>query len=301
MNYDTTEPRTTSGPRPVLGIAGAGRVGSALARLLTQRGWEVAGVWSGHTSTAQRLADQIGSRAWDDAARLRDADLVLLTVPDQTIAGVAAQIAAAGGWRVNQGVVHCSGAVELSALAPAHDAGACVGGFHPLQAFATIEAAMAVLPGSFFALEGEGELRVWLPALVETLDGTYQWLRPGARALYHAAAVFASNYLVTLFDVATHLMQEAGFEAEAAQEALLPLTGGTVRNLGTVGLPAALTGPIRRGDTGTVARHLEALVRYEPSVAQLYLHLARHTVPLARQLDPDCAQQIDDLLERRTA
>lgn len=301
MNYDTTQPRTMSGPRPTLGIAGAGRVGSALAHLLTQRGWEVAGVWSGHAATAQRLADQIGSRAWDDAARLRDADLVLLTVPDQTIADVAAQIAAAGGWRVNQGVVHCSGAVELSALAPAHNVGACVGGFHPLQAFATIEAAMAVLPGSFFALEGEGELRVWLPALVETLDGTYQWLRPGARALYHAAAVFASNYLVTLFDVATHLMQEAGFEAEAAQEALLPLTGGTVRNLGTVGLPAALTGPIRRGDTGTVTRHLEALVRHDPSVAQLYLHLARHTVPLARQLDPDCAQQIDDLLERRTA
>lgn len=295
-SYGTTDPLT----RPRLGFAGAGRVGSALARLLADRGWPVAGVWSQHTTSAQRLAEQVGCVTWDSPEQLRHADLVFVCVPDQAIADVAAQVALAGGWRPNQGVVHCSGAVEISALAPAQAAGACIGGFHPLQAFATAEAAMAILPGSFFAVEGEGALRHWLPALVGALEGSYQWLRPGTRALYHAAAVFASNYLVTLFDVATHLMQEAGFDAGEAQEALLPLTRGTVHNLGTVGLPAALTGPIRRGDAATVARHLEALVGYAPPVAQLYLHLARHTVPLARQLDAAHAQQIDDLLERRT-
>lgn len=286
--------------RPRLGIAGAGRVGSALARLLAARGWPVAGVWSRQAASAQYLANQVGCAAWDTAQQLQYADLVLLCVPDQTIPDVAAQVAQAGGWRVNQGVVHCSGAVEVGALAPAQAAGACIGGFHPLQAFATTEAAMAILPGSFFALEGEGALRTWLPALVESLNGSYQWLRPGARALYHAAAVFASNYLVTLFAVAADLMQEAGFGADEAQEALLPLTRGAVHNLETVGLPTALTGPIRRGDAATVTRHLEALVDYAPPVAQLYLHLARRTVPLARQLDAGHAQQIDDLLERRT-
>lgn len=300
MAYTLTEGSAVSVTHPALGIAGAGRVGSAMARLLAQRGWPVAGVWSRHYAAAQRLAEQVGCAAWENGGDLRRADLVVVCVPDDAISGVAAAVALAGGWRTNQGVVHCSGAVEVSALQPAQAAGACIGGFHPLQAFATVEAAMDILPGSFFALEGEGALRQWLPALVEALSGSYEWLRPGTRALYHAAAVFASNYLVTLFDVASQLMQAAGFEPAAAQEALLPLTSGAVRNLGTIGLPAALTGPIRRGDADTVARHLEALAGYQPAVAQLYLHLARHTVPLARQLDADRAQQIDDLLERRT-
>ncbi|MBK6431286.1 hypothetical protein [Candidatus Amarolinea dominans] len=99
------------------------------------------GVWSRSPDSAARLAQQVGAAAWTDPARLAEAQLVLLTVPDGAIAACCQAVAQAGGWRSGQGVVHCSGAVEVSALAPAQVAGAVIGGFHPLQAFATVEAA----------------------------------------------------------------------------------------------------------------------------------------------------------------
>jgi predicted short-subunit dehydrogenase-like oxidoreductase (DUF2520 family) len=272
---------------PTLAIAGAGRVGSALALLLSQRGWPISGVWSRSPDAAARLAQQLGAAAWTDPADLAGAQLVLLTVPDGVIGACAETIAQAGGWRPGQGVVHCSGAVEVAALAPAQAAGAWIGGFHPLQAVATIEAALAVLPGSFFALEGVGPLRDWLPALAKSLDGTWQWLNPGARPLYHAAAVFASNYVVTLFSVGVRLLAQAGLTPDQASAALAHLTAGAVRNLAAVGLPGALTGPIRRGDAQTVARHLAALDAASPELAALYRDLAWQTLPLAQALNLD--------------
>ncbi|MBK6431287.1 DUF2520 domain-containing protein [Candidatus Amarolinea dominans] len=122
-----------------------------------------------------------------------------------------------------------------------------------------------MLPGSFFALEGAGPLCDWLPALAAALDGAWQWLKPGARPLYHAGAVFASNYVVTLFSVGVRLLTQAGLTPTQASAALLSLTQGAVRNLATVGLPAALTGPIRRGDAETVVRHLAALDATPPT------------------------------------
>ncbi len=273
--------------RPSLAIAGAGRVGNALALLLSQRGWQVMGVWSRTAGKAAHLAAQTGAAVWSDPARLAQAQLVLLTVPDGAIAPCAEAIAQAGGWHSGQGVVHCSGAVEVSALAPAQAAGAWIGGFHPLQAFATIEAALSVLPGSFFALEGNGPLRTWLPALATSLNGTWQWLAPGARPLYHAGAVFASNYVVTLFSLGVNLLTQAGLTPTQASAALLSLTQGAVRNLAAVGLPAALTGPIRRGDVETVVRHLAALEAAAPALSNLYRSLAQQTLPLAQALDLD--------------
>lgn len=283
-----------STPRPTLAIAGAGRVGSALARLLGQRGWQISGVWSRSADAVARLAQQIGAAPWTDAADLASAELVLLTVSDGAIGPCAEAIARAGGWRVGQGVVHCSGAVEVSALAPAATAGAWIGGFHPLQAFATTEAALAVLPGSFFALEGDGPLRDWLPALADSLAGRWQWLTAGARPLYHAGAVFASNYVVTLFSVGVRLLTQAGLAPEQASTALLHLTEGAVRNLAAVGLPGALTGPIRRGDAATVTRHLHALDARAPDLAGLYRALALQTLPLAQALNLD-PQALDAL------
>jgi len=288
--------------RPTLAIAGAGRVGSALALLLSQRGWPIRGVWSRSPDAAARLAQQIGAAAWSDPACLADAQLVLLTVPDGAIGDCAQAIAQAGGWREGQGVVHCSGGMEVSALAPAQAAGAWIGGFHPLQAFATVEAALAVLPGSFFALEGDGPLRTWLPALAESLNGTWQWLAPGARPLYHAGAVFASNYVVTLFSVGVRLLTQAGLTPAQAAAALLRLTEGAVHNLAAVGLPGALTGPIRRGDAETVARHLAALEAAAPDLADLYRALARQTLPLAQalNLDPQALDAVAQAVKKET-
>ena len=275
-------------------MAGGARVAGALPLLPAGRGWPTRGVGTRPPDPAARLAQQVGAAAWPEPGQLAQALLVLLTAPAGAIAPCCQAVAQAGGWRSGQGVAHCSGAVEVTALAPAQVAGAVIGGFHPLQAFATVEAALAVLPGSFFALEGAGLLRDWLPALAATLDGTWQWLAPGARPLYHAGAVFASNYVVTLFSVGVNLLTQAGLTPTQASAALLSLTQGAVRNLAAVGLPAALTGPIRRGDVETVVRHLAALEAAAPALSNLYRSLAQQTLPLAQALDLD-PQALDAL------
>jgi predicted short-subunit dehydrogenase-like oxidoreductase (DUF2520 family) len=269
-----------------VGFIGAGRVGTALASLLHARGVTVAGV-SGRTLTdGRRMAGAAGlgrSASRGRGETLAASSLVFLTVPDDEVGSLCAEIAAGGGWREGQGVVHCSGALPSSVLAPARDMGARVASFHPLQAFATVEAAIAHMPGSAFGIEGDPELVRQLSVLASLLGGTPLQLTPEEKAIYHAAAVIASNYTVTLAALASQLLASEGIapDLNMALRYLLPLLRGTVDNLDALGLPDALTGPIARGDAGTVARHLTDLDRCAPEVAHLYRHLAGMTLPLA--------------------
>jgi predicted short-subunit dehydrogenase-like oxidoreductase (DUF2520 family) len=268
--------------RPRLGFIGAGTTGSAFARCLADAGYPVVAVASRTAASAERLAARLnGCRAVADAQAVADvADLVFITTPDAAIAGVAAQVR----WRPGSWVVHVSGAESLDVLAPARRAGAAVGSIHPLQTFADYEQAVAAMPGSTFALEGDGALLECLREMVTALGGRAVELRPQDKALYHAAAVLVSNYVVTLMDMATRLWQQFGADPDSAPEALLPLLQGTVDNLRRLGLPDALTGPIARGDLGTVSRHLEALEAMAPDLLPAYRELGLQTIPVAAAL-----------------
>lgn len=290
-------------PGPV-GFIGAGRVGTALAALLHARGAEVVAVSGRTIEDARRMALSAGlerSAARERAATVASAQIVFLTVPDDTIGPLCEEIAEQGGWRPGQGVVHCSGALTSHVLQPARDLGALAASFHPLQAFANFEAALTHIPGSTFALEGDAELVDQLYILVEMLGGTPLRLRAEEKTLYHAAAAIASNYTVTLAALAAELLVREGVAADTntALRYLMPLLRGTLNNLDALGLPEALTGPIARGDAGTVARHLEALEKCSPEMAHLYRHLARLTLPLARGkgLNEEQAEELIELLE----
>ena len=153
---------------------------------------------------------------------------------------------------------------------------------HPSsQSFADVETAITNLPGSFFFLEGDEEAVDVLRSVVISLDGRPVPLDSASKALYHAAACAASNFLVTLVDYAASLMTKAGVPPDVAIPALLPLVAGTVRNLEAVGIPEALTGPISRGDIGTVRNHLAALRKAPGDLVRLYVALARKTVEVA--------------------
>jgi predicted short-subunit dehydrogenase-like oxidoreductase (DUF2520 family) len=274
-------------PGPV-GFIGAGKVGTALAALLHARGVALASVSGRTLADSRRMAASAGldpEAASSRPATLANSSLVFLTVPDDAIGPLCAEIAAQGGWRAGQGVVHCSGALPSSVLQPARDAGALVGSFHPLQTFASLQAAIANMPGSTFALEGDPELVAQLDGLVTLLEGTPLHLRPEEKTLYHAAAAIASNYAVTLAALASDLLVREGVapDLNTALRYLMPLLRGTLDNLDALGLPDALTGPLARGDAGTVTRHLEALESCAPDLAHLYRHLARVTLPLAVQ------------------
>lgn len=272
-------------PGPV-GFIGAGRVGTALASLLHARGVQIAGVSGRALTDARRMALAAGlerEAARERAETVALSSIVFLTVPDDMVGSLCQEVAEEGGWREGQGVVHCSGALPSDVLAPARERGALVASFHPLQAFATAEAAIAHMPGSAFAIEGDAPLVAELDRLANLLGGTALHLTPGEKTLYHAAAVIASNYTVTLAALASELLAREGIapDANIALRYLLPLLRGTVDNLDALGLPGALTGPIARGDAGTVSRHLHDLDGCAPDLAHLYRHLARLTLPLA--------------------
>jgi predicted short-subunit dehydrogenase-like oxidoreductase (DUF2520 family) len=150
-----------------------------------------------------------------------------------------------------------------------------------LQTFADVDQAVENLPGSTFALEAEEPLLSMLKELIFLLNGNWVELKPGDKVLYHAAAVFACNYLVTLVKLALDLWLDFGVSAKEATRALLPLLTGTINNIDNVGLPDCLTGPVARGDSGTIERHLSALGTRSPSLLTTYKELGLQTIPIA--------------------
>lgn len=282
---------------PNIGFIGAGTVGTALAVRLKQRGYPVIAVASRSRSSAERLARSVpGCQAYNTKQEVADiAELVFVTTPDDAIAQVVAEL----NWHQGQSVVHCSGAASLDILEPAEKAGAQVGGFHPLQTFASVAHAIENLPGSTFALEADGELLETLKQMSLALDGSWVRLGAGDKVLYHAAAVFACNYLVTLMKLATDLWQVFGVSTPEATRALLPLLRGTLNNLENVGLPNCLTGPIARGDLGTIKKHLMALERSAPALCSTYCELGLQTIPIALgkgKIDGKRAEEMRQLL-----
>jgi predicted short-subunit dehydrogenase-like oxidoreductase (DUF2520 family) len=285
--------------RPRLGFIGIGTVGSALARALASSGYFVAAVHNRHPEKATRLAARLeGTSALDSAQAVVDAcDLVLLTVPDDAIKPLADSIT----WTPAHRVVHCSGATSTDDLSHAAALGAAVGVFHPLQTLACAERAEENLAGSAFGIEASTEsLADTLSQMARDLGGTPLVLS-GEKAIYHASAVIASNYLVTLISLASGLWEKLGLTREEGLRALLPLVRGTVNNLEQIGLPHALTGPIARGDVGTIDRHLETLGRVAPELLAVYKELARQTIPIARakgSLDEAGAERLSERLDK---
>jgi len=262
-----------------IGIIGAGTVGTALAVRLSRKGFEIAAVTSRSPASALRLIQMAGNgHQCGSPQEVADhSNLVFITTPDDAIPVVVDQV----NWHQNQSVVHCSGADSLDVLEPARIVGAQVGSFHPLQTFASIQKAIDNLPGSTFALEAEGDLLETLKAMATALEGRWIKLGAGDKAAYHTAAVITSNYLITLVKLATDLWGSFGIPRDQAIQALLPLLKGTISNIENLSVPNALTGPIARGDVGTIQIHLKTLKETSPAIIPAYCELGLQTIPVA--------------------
>ncbi len=262
-----------------LGFIGAGTTGTTMAVSLSKKGYSVVSVASRTRSSADKLADAIsGCRSYHSNQEAADsAELVFVTTPDDVIPQVISEVI----WNERQGVIHCSGAHSVDILEKAKLEGAQVGSFHPLQTFAGVTHASDNLPGSTFALEAECPLLEVLKAMAESLDGHWIVLAPGDKVLYHASAVIACNYMVALVKMATDLWASFGIPTTEATQALLPLLRGTINNIENVGLPDCLTGPVARGDLGTISKHLEALEKRAPAIAPTYRDLGLQTISIS--------------------
>jgi predicted short-subunit dehydrogenase-like oxidoreductase (DUF2520 family) len=283
-----------------LGFIGAGKVGTALAVLLSRKNYKVVSVYDPDNTAAASLCKLVkGCSAASTTQAVADkAELVFITTPDGIIPTVAGQLK----WKTGQGVVHCSGADSTAILEPAKKAGALTAAFHPLQTFAGAKEAMENIPGSTFSLESEEPLLSPLKQMAADLGGSWITLKATDKAAYHAAAVFASNYLVTLVKMSTDLWKSFDIPTGQAVKALLPLLKGTIHNIETIGLPDCLTGPIARGDAGTVIKHLDTIKEKAPELLSTYKELGRQTVPIAfakGTINKEQSRQLELLLQAK--
>lgn len=283
-------------------IVGAGKVGTALAKLLSDAGYEFAGAASRSIQSAEAACRFVGTgQASADAAALTcQAGLVFITTPDDAIGSVCERLVEENAFMPGSIVAHCSGALPSTVLESARTNGAHVGSMHPLQSFATIEQAVNLLPGSYCCIEGDPEAVRVLEQVAIALRAKVMVIPTESKTLYHAAAVMACNYLVALQNAALKLGQAAGIGRAEGLRALLPLIKGTVNNLEKVGIPQALTGPVARGDVETVRRHMEAIGAQAPELLPLYKLLGREAVEVALAkgtLNEDRAAELMELFQ----
>ncbi len=288
--------------KPSFAIVGCGTLGTALGRLLFQAGYPVAGVASRSLSSAERVAreletDAYGTSPWEIT---KNASLVFLTTPDDAVEGVCRKIAENGGFAKGAVVLHSSGALSSAILESARKAGAFAGSMHPMQSFAGARPGVNLFSGILVTVEGDPEALAAGRMVAADLGAFHARVNAEAKALYHAAAVTASNYLVTLLSMAFSLNEAAGIDAEQSLRGLLPLIHGTLANIESKGIPAALTGPIARGDVATVERHLSEMAARLPALVPLYKRLGAHTVPLAKAkggLTEEAAEKLMELFK----
>lgn len=252
------------------GIIGAGIVGTAMAIRLEQAGYHLVGVQARSQTSFEQFCRYIPWEKRPIEAWISEADLVFITTQDGAIQSVARELASKGLYKPGQIWIHCSGSIPSKVLNIEGSLPIKTLSLHPLQAFANIEQAVDLLKGTHFGIEGNDE-SIGEKIVIE-LGGIPHRLDPDRKTLYHAGAVFASNYLVTIAELAVRLLEESGIEKNEALQSLLPLMAGTLQNLEKVGLPQALTGPIARGDAGVVRSHLEHIpITIEPTYRTLGL------------------------------
>lgn len=269
--------------REKISIIGGGRVGMTIGFLLARAGYRIRGVSCLRLDEAEKAVRFIGDGApfEDNTAVVMDSRIVLVTTPDDTIAGVARVLAETPVAWTSRLVLHCSGFLTSDVLKPLAEQGAAIATAHPLQTIANPREAVKTIKTGFFCIEGDESALTMVETMVGHIGSRCLRIDPKHKVLYHAAAVMASNYLVSLIGLCVDLMARAGVPPEQGLEALIPLVQGALDNVKRLGHSGSLTGPISRGDVATVRGHLEGLARCGNPTDAVYRSLGLATLELA--------------------
>lgn len=271
-----------------LSIIGAGKVGKTIGKLLAAKGsmrlQDV--VCRTEASALSAVAFMGGGSAVRDLADLRPADIYLIATPDDRIEAACQSLAEQGILSSESIVFHCSGALPSTVLHAARDRGAAIASIHPVRSFAAPDLVAQQFDGTWCGVEGDRMALDILIAAMEAIGARTVRLDTDAKIHYHAGAVFACNYLVTLLDVATQSYARAGIPRDIALQMIEPLVRETVDNVFRMEPEAALTGPVARGDMATAYRQRQAIVSVDAAHGELYAQLMRLTADLAARRKP---------------
>ncbi len=280
-----------------VGVVGAGRVGAVLGASLARAGHRVTGAYAVSDASRRRAADLLpGVPLADVPSVVAGAELVVLAVPDDALEPLVAGLSATGGWQVGQIVVHTSGRHGVGVLEPARAHHVLPLALHPAMTFTGTAMDLERLTDCAFGVTTDEALRPVAEALVLEMGGDPVWVAEAERAAYHLALAHGSNHLVTLTSEAMEILSRAG--VSEPHRVLGPLMRAALDNALRMG-DAALTGPVARGDVGTVEHHLRELDRLSPEIRRTYVALARATALRALdsgRLRPTAAEPLLDTL-----
>ncbi len=264
-----------------IGIIGMGKVGCALGHTLKNKGFDVAAAADISSEALDRARRYLGEGCLythDDAQAVEAADIIAVTTQDREIANVAAQIFREAGRLDGKLFFHTSGAHGASELSPLEKKGATLGSLHPLQTFPDIEAGIAALPSTYIFIEGDEKAIPVLERLGSSLGAKVVRIESRHKVLYHLCAVFVCNLFSALLFCAQGIMRRIGIDLPP----FYPIIRATLANIEAKGPLLSLTGPVVRGDAGTVASHLKAIAG-EALAGKVYRDLSLVAVEMARE------------------
>jgi predicted short-subunit dehydrogenase-like oxidoreductase (DUF2520 family) len=262
-----------------ISIIGAGRVGQTVARRLRKLGWQIGAVVTRSRRSARAAVRAIGAGTPHAALTPEafNADVILLSVPDDVLENVAQKLATIGGAALTKKsrtkvIVHTSGALDHRVLAPLARRGAATGSMHPMQTFSGRNAPR--LEGVIFSIEGARTARAAAQKIARSLGGTPVIITANDKPAYHASGTIVAGHALSLIESATQTLMQIGFTRPRANQALLPLIRQMLDNYESLGPYAAWTGPLSRGDYATISKHIKALRRFPREFQDAYAALA---------------------------
>lgn len=286
-----------------IGFIGAGKVGKALGLYFKKHDLAVSGYYSKTAESAREAARLTASQAFSTIEDLSEtSDMVFITVPDQTLKKIDAEIAVLlREHRINAKMIwyHASGAHPADYLSEIKEAGCAVGSMHPLQSFGEPAASASRLSKAWFTMEGTKKALDAGKTVLDLTGAKYSLIKAENKPLYHAGACVISNFLVTLLESGIRFFEAAGMPRDDVFTAVEPLIDATLANIRDKGTIDAITGPIVRGDFNTVGVHLQAIANDLPSELDFYTAMALKTATMLKdkRLTPEQTETFQKILE----
>jgi len=265
-----------------IGIFGAGKLGCALGKYFKLKHLEIAGIYGRNPKVGQQVTELVGANFFDQLEDLvLKSDILFLTVVDQAIEDLWFEMVKFD--LAGKIIIHCSGAKSSRVFEGVAALGAFGYSLHPVMTLSAAPDAYLALENAHFTLEGDSGKLTVVKDLITSLGNQVHVVDSDQKALYHCAAVFASNFMIAVAQKSMQLLARCGMD-EAGQAILFPLMETSIKNVANAGAVKALTGPVERGDLETVEKHLAVLNADEK---RLYASLSRILIEVATEKNPE--------------